>query len=122
MIRRPPRSTRTDTLFPYTTLFRSLYGEMEAEAEDNIIIDKFARMAGAKFSGTLGGGGASWELGGEWTDTYAWELTTGDRQPGIGYRNLIYFDGFPYRDRPIGHCTDTDSNQHDLTAAGTDPT
>src|SRR3546814_13783270 len=27
MIRRPPRSTRTDTLFPYTTLFRSLHGE-----------------------------------------------------------------------------------------------
>src|SRR3546814_18934479 len=24
MMRRPPRSTRTDTLFPYTTLFRSL--------------------------------------------------------------------------------------------------
>src|SRR3546814_8761857 len=29
MIRRPPRSTRTDTRFPYTTLFRS-YGENEA--------------------------------------------------------------------------------------------
>src|SRR3546814_2644631 len=27
MIRRPPRSTRTDTLFPYTTLFRSLAGD-----------------------------------------------------------------------------------------------
>src|SRR3546814_18343070 len=27
MIRRPPRSTRTDTLFPYTTLFRSLRAE-----------------------------------------------------------------------------------------------
>src|SRR3546814_11124706 len=27
MIRRPPRSTRTDTLFPYTTLFRSYKGE-----------------------------------------------------------------------------------------------
>src|SRR3546814_10892783 len=27
MIRRPPRSTRTDTLFPYTTLFRSAGGE-----------------------------------------------------------------------------------------------
>src|SRR3546814_19241397 len=26
MIRRPPRSTRTDTLFPYTTLFRSAEG------------------------------------------------------------------------------------------------
>src|SRR3546814_2956462 len=28
MIRRPPRSTRTDTLFPYTTLFRSLGGNV----------------------------------------------------------------------------------------------
>src|SRR3546814_9272733 len=27
MIRRPPRSTRTDTLFPYTTLFRSDVGK-----------------------------------------------------------------------------------------------
>src|SRR3546814_3585584 len=27
MVRRPPRSTRTDTLFPYTTLFRSHAGE-----------------------------------------------------------------------------------------------
>src|SRR3546814_20526048 len=27
MIRRPPRSTRTDTLFPYTTLFRSIAGK-----------------------------------------------------------------------------------------------
>src|SRR3546814_3757667 len=30
MIRRPPRSTRTDTLFPYTTLFRS-YGATDAD-------------------------------------------------------------------------------------------
>src|SRR3546814_1272248 len=34
MIRRPPRSTRTDTLFPYTTLFRS------AEAMTNLLADK----------------------------------------------------------------------------------
>src|SRR3546814_10042632 len=33
MIRRPPRSTRTDTLFPYTTLFRSeIYADMAGEA------------------------------------------------------------------------------------------
>src|SRR3546814_2023098 len=31
MIRRPPRSTRTDTLFPYTTLFRS---DVDGERED----------------------------------------------------------------------------------------
>src|SRR3546814_1996064 len=30
MIRRPPRSTRTDTLFPYTTLFRSDHERHEA--------------------------------------------------------------------------------------------
>src|SRR3546814_2821685 len=31
MIRRPPRSTRTDTLFPYTTLFRSGYKGCDAD-------------------------------------------------------------------------------------------
>src|SRR3546814_9428060 len=31
MIRRPPRSTRTDTLFPYTTLFRSVRAADEGE-------------------------------------------------------------------------------------------
>src|SRR3546814_13761240 len=35
MFRRPPRSTRTDTLFPYTTLFRSrLLGRRWASARD----------------------------------------------------------------------------------------
>src|SRR3546814_5801129 len=31
MLRRPPRSTRTDTLFPYTTLFRSGYSRSSAQ-------------------------------------------------------------------------------------------
>ena len=33
MIRRPPRSTRYETLFPYTTLFRSLVDEGDLQAE-----------------------------------------------------------------------------------------
>src|SRR3546814_6913920 len=33
MIRRPPRSTRTDTLFPYTTLFRSRSDVLHATVE-----------------------------------------------------------------------------------------
>src|SRR3546814_20476878 len=37
MIRRPPRSTRTDTLFPYTTLFRSI-GAAQAAPDRNIAI------------------------------------------------------------------------------------
>src|SRR3546814_1875087 len=36
MIRRPPRSTRTDTLFPYTTLFRSLRQIFATGGEDGI--------------------------------------------------------------------------------------
>src|SRR3546814_6814454 len=35
MIRRPPRSTRTDTLFPYTTLFRSRVVLMFQPAEED---------------------------------------------------------------------------------------
>src|SRR3546814_13687065 len=42
MIRRPPRSTRTDTLFPYTTLFRSV-GLGTAQR-----IDHHAHAAGAE--------------------------------------------------------------------------
>src|SRR3546814_5994541 len=41
MIRRPPRSTRTDTLFPYTTLFRArLHGLGPADP------DRFRRLSG----------------------------------------------------------------------------
>src|SRR3546814_3258529 len=43
MLRRPPRSTRTDTLFPYTTLFRSRYisGLMEL-AKHKLVREKRA--------------------------------------------------------------------------------
>src|SRR3546814_8114759 len=37
MIRRPPRSTRTDTLFPYTTLFRSDGHSRDARAQDRAV-------------------------------------------------------------------------------------
>src|SRR3546814_1324018 len=36
MSRRPPRSTRTDTLFPYTTLFRSPIGDDIREGRTNV--------------------------------------------------------------------------------------
>src|SRR3546814_19890128 len=43
MIRRPPRSTRTDTLFPYTTLFRSA----------DLMQDVFVRAAGSRQRNSL---------------------------------------------------------------------
>src|SRR3546814_10244736 len=47
MIRRPPRSTRTDTLFPYTTLFRSVAGMMRTgtQIDDQVEIQRSARAA-----------------------------------------------------------------------------
>src|SRR3546814_12876350 len=39
MIRRPPRSTRTDTLFPYTTLFRSITAKNEVAISVHDSID-----------------------------------------------------------------------------------
>src|SRR3546814_6778601 len=50
MIRRPPRSTRTDTLFPYTTLFRSGGIEMSA-SRTKFYLDK----QNAKWSGVCAG-------------------------------------------------------------------
>src|SRR3546814_7488852 len=52
MIRRPPRSTRTDTLFPYTTLFRSAHGAGRAavlgqQAHDR---EEDLRLAGARLA------------------------------------------------------------------------
>src|SRR3546814_2502806 len=39
MIRRPPRSTRTDTLFPYTTLFRSVPDAFLRGADQVEVVD-----------------------------------------------------------------------------------
>src|SRR3546814_17629452 len=59
MIRRPPRSTRTDTLFPYTTLFRSRLDRLARSTRDLLnILDTVAR-AGALFR----------SLGDPWADT-----------------------------------------------------
>src|SRR3546814_1979390 len=46
MLRRPPRSTRTDTLFPYTTLFRSVCGAVEARLKHRIrLLERYQRIA-----------------------------------------------------------------------------
>src|SRR3546814_18753706 len=47
MIRRPPRSTRTDTLFPYTTLFRSIRID---DRELNEVLTNIAKQNGMTLS------------------------------------------------------------------------
>src|SRR3546814_10075715 len=51
MIRRPPRSTRTDTLFPYTTLFRSRQGHEPART---VGLRKLARAPAGIAAVTIG--------------------------------------------------------------------
>src|SRR3546814_10875823 len=47
MIRRPPRSTRTDTLFPYTTLFRSAIVYDDAQAGKHYELQKLHLETGS---------------------------------------------------------------------------
>src|SRR3546814_12357107 len=76
MLRRPPRSTRTDTLFPYTTLFRSGFarGQCQFAAHggmaDAVFTDKLRRTASifhieAHSAGWQGVAEASLAAGGE---------------------------------------------------------
>src|SRR3546814_18177140 len=44
MIRRPPRSTRTDTLFPYTTLFRSQGDSRATDATRGQALERWQRL------------------------------------------------------------------------------
>src|SRR3546814_15488891 len=85
MIRRPPRSTRTDTLFPYTTLFRSLQG---FDADDQVALGKrLIDLDGTENKGRLG---ANALLGVSLANAHAvaaskklplWKLLAGDRAP-----------------------------------------
>src|SRR3546814_1466941 len=63
MMRRPPRSTRTDTLFPYTTLFRSPGGLFLRIAEGDDTADACGVVAVAaarcRCGGTASGGTAA---------------------------------------------------------------
>src|SRR3546814_5594220 len=53
MRRRPPRSTRTDTLFPYTTLFRSIANPKILSAAGNSLIVAVASTIVSTAIGTL---------------------------------------------------------------------
>src|SRR3546814_19540670 len=53
MIRRPPRSTRTDTLFPYTTLFRSDFAQQLADNCPDGIDVYFENVGGKVFDAVL---------------------------------------------------------------------
>src|SRR3546814_10743901 len=77
MIRRPPRSTRTDTLFPYTTLFRSISileapGQMAVLPHAEAVVGRArAERVGAQLSQAREGEGMRW-----WADVRSEEHTS----------------------------------------------
>lgn len=108
----------------YTRMIGSVtaqaYLEAEAEDEDNFLIDQFGRQFGVALSGPVGDQGASWQVYGEYSDTLAIKLFGSTRYPGSFYNNSIYTAGFTYRDRPIGHSIDGDSEIWSVGVAYTD--
>src|SRR3546814_11811015 len=61
MIRRPPRSTRTDTLFPYPTLFRS-FGVYPHIKDQPVLADGVVRYRGEAVLALVGTRHAIWSL------------------------------------------------------------
>src|SRR3546814_11076409 len=86
MIRRPPRSTRTDTLFPYTTLFRSWIGlARKPQWRCLIPVTHFAEAEGQKGSKTrtwfsvkdqpIFAWAGLWRMSEEWGPVYSGVMT-----------------------------------------------
>src|SRR3546814_13681163 len=106
MIRRPPRSTRTDTLFPYTTLFRSVsYDDRIDTAADAAFKEAREQIGGptsamqcARFCGFLDPGMALGQRRllalDRWPAVIADDATFGNRVPhpfafGVWARNAL---------------------------------
>src|SRR3546814_8222632 len=82
MIRRPPRSTRTDTLFPYTTLFLSAAGRLDGLEESRECRN---RVAGAEAVLDLRAGDAGlYRRGGAAPDRHAHAAGRGAAPRSIG--------------------------------------
>src|SRR3546814_12111936 len=82
MIRRPPRSTRTDTLFPYTTLFRSSGARASGATEE---------VGNKEDLSFLPGGVGS--LGLRWTRMRLFPCARGDCLAARAVRSLLWCGG-----------------------------
>jgi hypothetical protein len=86
----------------------ALYAQAIGEDEANGMPSKYIGLAGAEVWGGIGD--RSWRAHVEYADT-ACAFYKSEPQFGCAYRNLIYTDGYQYRDRSFGHALDGDSRQ-----------
>src|SRR3546814_17864424 len=115
MIRRPPRSTRTDTLFPYTTLFRSRYWAAPASGSD--------RTARCSRSATISAGcrtrmcrrsRSSAGLTPRGAGKPATSRLRGQGQKSVVYGKLVYVRVFHGYGRIIKHTQANEHNTHNI--------
>src|SRR3546814_1207472 len=87
MMRRLPRSTRTDTRFPYPTLFRSDHGQASHQHARALFARERTAMADIRERGELRSGalrvGASTTVAGYWLPPHV--ATFVQRFPGVGF-------------------------------------
>src|SRR3546814_12414272 len=83
MLRRPPRSTRTDTLVPYTTLFRSYLG--------NFTQDKYNQLL-KKETVTLTNGAGKWSIRVNYPDWGRYLVRVVDLESGHATGKTLYID------------------------------
>ena len=86
----------------------AVYGQAIGEDEAGLLPSKYLGLAGIEVSG--GWGERSWRVHVEYADTTC-GFYESEPQFGCAYHNVIYSDGYQYRDRSIGHAIDGDSQQ-----------
>src|SRR3546814_11770495 len=92
MIRRPPRSTRTDTLFPYTTLFRSILLSNQAPSVD-VEVDGRDRCVSSPDPCELPDSGFAYD--GHCTSSCCFRITR-----SVGASTALCWSAFPLALRP----------------------
>jgi hypothetical protein len=91
----------------------AVYAQAIGEDEANFLPSKYLGLAGVEVWGGLGE--RSWRAHLEVADTTC-GFYESEPEYGCAYRNAIYFDGYQYLDRSIGHAIDGDSRQAALGA------
>ncbi len=84
------------------------YAQVIGEDEAGFFPSKYLGLAGLEAWG--GSGERSWRVHAEYADT-ACDFSDDVEDFGCSYRHSIYFDGYQYRDRSVGHALDGDSEQ-----------
>jgi hypothetical protein len=105
---------------PFSSLPMALYAELIGEdSSDTTIPMRYLAQFGAE-GWWMGDSGSVWRARLEYANTSC-DWADGGKFPDCGYRQNIFFAGYRYRGRTIGHTTDSDSETWMLQVLRTSP-